>query len=48
MTFVTNVRGRGSASFTSCCVMVEPPDTMRPFRTSCHAARKLACQSTPW
>ena len=38
--FAANVRSvRGSSSRATCMVMVEPPDTMRPFATSWSAAR---------
>ena len=38
---------RGSSRRATCMVSVEPPDTMRPCRTSCAPARRSASGSTP-
>ena len=42
-----SVLGRGSSSRAACIVSVEPPDTTRPARAHCIAARAIAKGSTP-
>jgi hypothetical protein len=41
------VRGLGFKARTSCSLMVEPPDTVRPALAFCHKARARASKSTP-
>ena len=42
-----SVRGLGSSSRAACIVSVEPPETTRPARAHCPAARSIASGSTP-
>ena len=47
ISFEPRVRGRGSSRRAACMASVEPPDTTRPARAHCTAARASASGSTP-